>query len=90
MKSPYVPITSTIRSGRHFRASPFSYVVHDCDIGNLVTITFDLWYGDNQYLRLDTKIVFLTIPQVFRRNGISALGEATIRKFTGPKAADGL
>lgn len=49
----------------------------------------DVWYVDNQSFWLDTKIMFLTILQVFRRDGISAAGEATMPKFTGSKATDG-
>ncbi len=50
----------------------------------------DAWYVDNRSFWLDTKIVFLTIRQVFRRDGISAAGEVSMPKFTGSKATDGL
>lgn len=43
----------------------------------------DVWYVDNQSLWLDLKILFLTIVKVFRREGISADGEATMPRFTG-------
>ena len=43
----------------------------------------DVWYVDNQNLRLDLKIILLTIKKVFVREGISAQGEATMKKFTG-------
>jgi len=43
----------------------------------------DVWYVDNQSLRLDLKILFLTIKKVLVRDGISAEGEATMSKFTG-------
>jgi lipopolysaccharide/colanic/teichoic acid biosynthesis glycosyltransferase len=46
--------------------------------------TLDVWYVDNQSLWLDLKIIWLTIRKVFRREGISAAGEATMPKFTGP------
>jgi len=49
----------------------------------------DVWYVDNRSCWLGTKIVFLTIRQVFRRDGISAAGEATMPKFTGSKATGG-
>ena len=45
----------------------------------------DVWYVDNRSIWLDTKIVFLTILNVFRRDGISAAGEATMARFTGSK-----
>ncbi|MBL4680585.1 MAG: sugar transferase [Pseudomonadales bacterium] len=45
----------------------------------------DVWYVDNQSFWLDRKILFLTIKNVFIREGISADGEATITKFAGNK-----
>lgn len=44
----------------------------------------DVWYVDNRSLWLDLKIIWLTIRKVFKREGISAAGEATMPKFTGP------
>ncbi len=43
----------------------------------------DVWYVDNQSLWLDLKILWLTIKKVIVRDGISADGEATMKKFTG-------
>ena len=43
----------------------------------------DVWYVDNQSLLLDVKILMLTVLKVIRREGISALGEATMPRFTG-------
>lgn len=43
----------------------------------------DVWYVDNQSLWLDVKILFLTVVKVFRREGISADGVATMPRFTG-------
>ena len=34
---PYVTITANIRIGRHFHANLYSYVEHDCRIGDFVT-----------------------------------------------------
>ena len=45
----------------------------------------DVWYVDNQSFWLDLKILFLTIYKVFKREGISAEGEATMKPFTGNK-----
>ena len=45
----------------------------------------DVWYVDTSSLWLDMKIVLLTILKVFRRDGISADGEATMSRFTGSK-----
>lgn len=35
--SPFVTITSNVRIGRHFHANLYSYVAHDCVIGDYVT-----------------------------------------------------
>lgn len=43
----------------------------------------DVWYVDNRSLRLDMKILWLTVRKVLVREGISATGEATMSKFTG-------
>ena len=44
----------------------------------------DIWYVENQSFMLDMKILFLTVKKVLLRDGISADGEATMSKFTGP------
>jgi lipopolysaccharide/colanic/teichoic acid biosynthesis glycosyltransferase len=46
----------------------------------------DVWYVDNRSLWLDLKIIWLTIRKVLKREGISAAGEATMPKFTGPRS----
>ena len=43
----------------------------------------DIWYVDNQSLWLDIKILFLTVLKVFKRDGISQDGQATMEKFKG-------
>lgn len=43
----------------------------------------DVWYVDNRNIWLDVKIIWQTIRKVFKREGISAAGEATMSKFTG-------
>lgn len=43
----------------------------------------DIWYVDNQSLWLDVKILYLTLKAVLQRKDISAVGEATMSKFTG-------
>lgn len=45
----------------------------------------DVWYVDHQSLALDLKILWLTVKKVLLREGISAVGEATMGKFTGVK-----
>ena len=43
----------------------------------------DVWYVQNQSLKLDLKILMLTIKKVFIKEGISGTGEVTMSKFTG-------
>lgn len=43
----------------------------------------DVWYVDNRSLALDLRILWLTILTVIRRDGISAVGEATMTPFRG-------
>jgi sugar O-acyltransferase (sialic acid O-acetyltransferase NeuD family) len=35
--SPFVTLTSNVRIGRHFHANIYSYVAHDCVVGDFVT-----------------------------------------------------
>ena len=44
---------------------------------------YDVYYVDNVSFWLDMKIIFLTILKVFRSEGISAEGMATVEKFKG-------
>jgi lipopolysaccharide/colanic/teichoic acid biosynthesis glycosyltransferase len=41
----------------------------------------DVWYVDNRSLRLDIKIIALTLWKIIRREGISQAGQATVEKF---------
>jgi sugar transferase EpsL len=43
----------------------------------------DVWYVDNRSLMLDLKILWLTIGKVFKSEGISQQGHATMAKFKG-------
>jgi lipopolysaccharide/colanic/teichoic acid biosynthesis glycosyltransferase len=43
----------------------------------------DVWYVDNWSLTLDFKILWLTLVQVLKREGISAEGHATMPEFLG-------
>ncbi|ORJ55877.1 sugar transferase [Geothermobacter hydrogeniphilus] len=47
---------------------------------------YDVWYVDNRSLWLDIKILWMTFAKVFKREGISQEGEATMSKFTGSKS----
>ena len=46
-------------------------------------LALDIWYVDHQTFWLDLKIVMLTVLKVVARDGISAVGEATMPKFQG-------
>ncbi|WP_020676308.1 sugar transferase [Geopsychrobacter electrodiphilus] len=49
----------------------------------------DVWYVDNQSLWLDMKILWMTLAKVFKRDGISHAGEATMTEFMGsPKGGE--
>ena len=48
----------------------------------------DVWYVDNQSFWLDINILFLTIKKVFKREGVSAEGEATVKYFKGNELDD--
>jgi sugar transferase EpsL len=43
----------------------------------------DLWYVDHWSLMLDLRILFLTVQKVFKGEGVSGKGVATMTKFTG-------
>jgi lipopolysaccharide/colanic/teichoic acid biosynthesis glycosyltransferase len=43
----------------------------------------DVWYVDHRSLWLDLRIVWMTLLKVLVRDGISAVGEATMPRFTG-------
>lgn len=43
----------------------------------------DIWYVENRSFWLDLKILFFTVLKVFRREGISAEGHATVEPFKG-------
>ena len=45
----------------------------------------DVWYVDQQNFGLDLKILLLTIVKVFKAEGISGEGAATMEKFEGNK-----
>ena len=50
----------------------------------------DVWYVDHQSFWLDLQIFVITIWKVLRREGISAVGEATMTPFTGSTPARAL
>ena len=49
----------------------------------------DVWYVDHWTIWLDLKIIFRTVAAILRRNGINAVGYATMPEFTGESEIDG-
>ncbi len=49
----------------------------------------DVWYVDNQSFRVDLKILWMTLIQVLRRDGISQPGHATMPEFLGTRQSPG-
>ena len=43
----------------------------------------DVWYVDHRSLWLDVKVLWKTVLQVLRREGISQAGHATMPEFMG-------
>lgn len=50
-------------------------------------LAMDVWYVDHRSLRLDAQILWRTIAQVARRDGITADGHVTMPEFLGPGEA---
>ncbi|MEB3329574.1 MAG: sugar transferase [Candidatus Sericytochromatia bacterium] len=48
----------------------------------------DVWYVEHRSLGLDLRILALTAWKVLRREGVSAVGEATMPRFTGSPGRD--
>jgi sugar transferase EpsL len=46
----------------------------------------DVWYVEHRSFRLDLRILWLTVAKVFKREGISQDGQATMEPFMGSKA----
>ena len=46
-------------------------------------LDLDVWYVDNRTFWLDLKILFMTVGQVLRREGISHTGHVTMEPFKG-------
>ncbi len=48
----------------------------------------DAWYVDHRTFLLDLRILLLTIGKVFRKEGVSEAGQATMSKFMGSNRDD--
>lgn len=49
----------------------------------------DVWYVDHQTFLLDLKIIWMTLIKVFKQEGISADGQATMPEFKGKEVPGG-
>ncbi len=50
---------------------------------------YDVWYVENRSFFLDIKILFMTVLKVFKSEGISQDGQATMTKFKGNGSTKG-
>ena len=82
----YLPLYSTKQARRH-EVRPGITGWAQVNGRNAISwdqkFALDVWYVDHQSLWLDAKILWLTVRKVLVRDGISAMGEATMPRFTG-------
>lgn len=82
----YLPLYSTEQARRH-EVRPGVTGWAQVNGRNAISwdekFAFDVWYVNHRSLWLDVKILWLTIRKVLVRDGISAMGEATMPRFTG-------
>jgi len=89
----YLPLYSPEQARRHDVKPGFSGWAQ-INGRNAITweekFRLDVWYVDNQSFWVDLRIFVITIWKVLRREGISAVGEATMAPFTGSTPARAL
>jgi lipopolysaccharide/colanic/teichoic acid biosynthesis glycosyltransferase len=82
----YLPLYSIEQSRRH-EAQPGITGWAQVNGRNAISweekFKLDVWYVDNRSLLLDIKILRMTIEKVFKREGISQDGQATMEVFKG-------
>jgi sugar transferase EpsL len=82
----YLPIYSTEQARRH-EVRPGITGWAQVNGRNAISweekFKLDVWYVDNQSFLIDVKILWMTLVKVFKREGISQEGQATMEKFTG-------
>lgn len=89
--SPFVTLTSNIRIGRYFHANLYSYVAHDCDIGDFVTFAPGVKCNGNirieDYAYIGTGAVLKQglpgMPLVIGRGAVVGMG-AVVTKSVAP------
>lgn len=82
----YLPLYSTEQARRHDVKPGFSGWAQINGRNALSweeKLRLDVWYVDHQNFWLDLRIFLITILKVIRREGISAVGEATTVPFLG-------
>lgn len=91
--SPFVTLTSNIRIGRHFHANLYSYVEHDCVIGDFVTFApgvkcnGNIHIHDHAYIGADAVIKQGEpgSPLVIGRGAVVGMG-AVVTRSVPPEA----
>ena len=86
LRTHYLPLYSKEQARRH-DVKPGITGWAQCHGRNAISWTkkfeLDVWYVDHISFLTDIKIIILTIQKVFKREGISAEGEATAVPFNG-------
>ena len=86
LRTHYLPLYSKEQARRH-EVRPGITGWAQTHGRNSITWTqkfkYDVWYVDNISFILDCRILLLTIQKVFKREGISAGGQATTEAFNG-------
>jgi len=91
--SPFVTLTSNIRIGKHFQANLYSYVEHDCVIGDFVTFApgvkcnGNIVVEDHAYIGTGAVIKqgLPGLPLVIGRGAVVGMG-AVVTKSVAPGA----
>lgn len=82
----YLPLYSAEQARRHEvrpGVTGWAQVNGRNAIGWEQKFKLDIWYVDNRSLRLDWRIIAMTVLKIIRRDGISAEGSATMERFVG-------
>lgn len=86
LRTYYIPLYSPEQARRH-EVRPGITGWAQTHGRNSITWTkkfeYDVWYVDHISFLLDCRIILLTIKKVFKREGISAEGQATAEAFNG-------
>jgi len=84
----YLPLYSDVQARRH-EVLPGITGYAQVNGRNAISwekrLDMDVWYINHRSIWLDIKILFLTIFKVFKRDGISQEGHATMPYFSGVK-----